>query len=298
MDDRFQRTLSSGRTAAKSKDFGRLRTKASMQEPAGPTRWSMGKWLWDGSGGQALPIRKWPLRSDRRDFVRAGLRGGVLNWPVCPVPGSILRKGTRRVIGQSTARRDRRVGWAMPDHGACLPAVMLAAGGARGWHQRAKVSMMVMCPPQHGHGGRWSGGSSGSGSSTGAATPSSLRASAMAVLVGRTGEQAVMPDAVEAARQDVDQEAADELVGRQRHDLLAFGAVAAIVLVAERDAGLVEADEPPVRDGNAVRVAREIGQHRLRPGEGRLGIDHPALLPDRRRDAAGRPCVSRGAPRC
>ena len=101
------------------------------------------------------------------------------------------------------------------------------------------------------------------------------------VLVGRTGEQAVMPDAVEAARQNVDQEAADELVGRQRHDLLAFSSRAAIVFVAERHAGLVEAEEPPVRDGNPVRVAREIGQHRLRPGEGRLGIDHPALLPDR-----------------
>jgi len=91
----------------------------------------------------------------------------------------------------------------------------------------------------------------------------------------------MMADAVEAARQDVDQEAADELVGRQRHDLLAFSSRAAIVLVAERHAGLVEAEEPPVRNGNAVRVAREIGQHRLRPGEGRLGIDHPALLPDR-----------------
>lgn len=36
------------------------------------------------------------------------------------------------------------------------------------------------------------------------------------VLVRRTGEQTVMPDTMEAARQDVDQEAADELVGRQR----------------------------------------------------------------------------------
>ena len=33
-----------------------------------------------------------------------------------------------------------------------------------------------------------------------------------------------MPDAVEAARQDVDQEAADELVGGQSHDLLPIGA--------------------------------------------------------------------------
>ncbi len=49
-----------------------------------------------------------------------------------------------------------------------------------------------------------------------------------------------MPDAVEAARQDVEQEAADELVGGQRHDLLALAAVAAVILVAEGDAGLVE----------------------------------------------------------
>ena len=90
-----------------------------------------------------------------------------------------------------------------------------------------------------------------------------------------------MPDAVEAARQDVDQEAADELVGRQRHDLLAFSTIAAIILVPECHSGLVEADEAPVRDGNAVGVAREIGQHCLRSGKGWLGIDHPALLPDR-----------------
>ena len=97
-----------------------------------------------------------------------------------------------------------------------------------------------------------------------------------------TGEQAVMPDPVEAARQDVAQEAADELVGGQRRDLLALATVAAIILVPERHAGLVEGDEAPVRDGNAVRVAREIGQHRLRPDKGRLGIDHPALLSDGR----------------
>jgi len=45
-----------------------------------------------------------------------------------------------------------------------------------------------------------------------------------------------VPDAVEAARQDVDQEAADELVGRQCHDLLAFGRVATVILIAERHA--------------------------------------------------------------
>ena len=50
------------------------------------------------------------------------------------------------------------------------------------------------------------------------------------LLVRRTGEQTVMPDAVEAARQNVHQEATDELVCRQRHDLLAFSPVAPVVL--------------------------------------------------------------------
>ena len=68
----------------------------------------------------------------------------------------------------------------------------------------------------------------------------------------------------------MEQEAADELVGGERHDALPVGAVAAIVLVAEGDAGLVESDKPPVRDGDTVGVAREIGEHRLGPAKGGL----------------------------
>ena len=49
-----------------------------------------------------------------------------------------------------------------------------------------------------------------------------------------------MADAVKALRQDVKQEAPDELVGGERHGALALGAVAAVVLVAEGDAGFVE----------------------------------------------------------
>src|SRR4051794_41835035 len=55
-------------------------------------------------------------------------------------------------------------------------------------------------------------------------------------LAGGAGEQAVVTDAVKALGQDVDQEAADELVGRERDDLLPVGPAAAIVLVAEGDA--------------------------------------------------------------
>ena len=53
-----------------------------------------------------------------------------------------------------------------------------------------------------------------------------------------------------------------------------------VVFVAEGDAGLVERNQPPVRDGNPVGIAREIGEHGLGAGERRLGIDHEALLPD------------------
>ena len=96
-----------------------------------------------------------------------------------------------------------------------------------------------------------------------------------------TGEQAVMADAVEATWQDMEQEAPDELVRREGHDALPLGTIAAIVLVAEGDAGLVERDQAPVGDGDPVGIAREIGEHGLGAGERRLGIDHEALLPDR-----------------
>ena len=64
--------------------------------------------------------------------------------------------------------------------------------------------------------------------------------------------------------------------------LLPVGAAAAIVLVSERDPVLVEPKQAAVGDGDPVRVAGQIGEHRLRASERRLGVDHPALLPDRR----------------
>ena len=67
--------------------------------------------------------------------------------------------------------------------------------------------------------------------------------------VGRAasaGKEAVVTDAVEALRKDVEQEAADEFVRAQCHGALAVGAVTAIILVAEGDAVLVERDQPTV----------------------------------------------------
>src|SRR3546814_9907420 len=102
------------------------------------------------------------------------------------------------------------------------------------------------------------------------------------ILAPGAGEQAIVADAVESARQGVEQEAANELVSGQRHDLLAVGAALAIIFISEGDPGLIEAEEAAVRYRNAVGVARQIGEHRPGPGERRLGIDHPALPPDRK----------------
>jgi hypothetical protein len=88
----------------------------------------------------------------------------------------------------------------------------------------------------------------------------------------------------------VHQEAAQELVGAERHGLdphrAGGGIGGAVVLPAEADGAVVQADEPAVGDGDAVSVAGEVGEHRRRAAEGRLGVDHP-LGPTKRRQVRG-----------
>ena len=67
-----------------------------------------------------------------------------------------------------------------------------------------------------------------------------------------------MPDTMEATRQDMEQETADELIDRERHDLLPVAAVAAVVFIAEGDASFVEGDQAAVRDCDPVGIARQI----------------------------------------
>ena len=61
------------------------------------------------------------------------------------------------------------------------------------------------------------------------------------------GEETIMPDAMEAAREHVKQEAADELVDSQRHRLAAGAALNPIVLPGERHAAVVGADQGATR---------------------------------------------------
>jgi hypothetical protein len=98
------------------------------------------------------------------------------------------------------------------------------------------------------------------------------------------GEEPVVTDAAEALGQDVEQEAPDELAGHEGHGAVSLLPVATVVLVSECDAVRVEGDQPAVRDGDAVGVAREIGEHRLRSGEGSLAVDEPPRRPERREE--------------
>ena len=66
-----------------------------------------------------------------------------------------------------------------------------------------------------------------------------------------------MADAVEAFGQDVDEEAADELVSCERHPLVSVTALDPIVLPPEGDALLVEGDQAAVGDGDALAVSGE-----------------------------------------
>jgi hypothetical protein len=101
------------------------------------------------------------------------------------------------------------------------------------------------------------------------------RNAGLAVAVGR---QPVVADAMEARRQHVKQEPTHEFVGVERHGLVARRALVTVVLPAEGDAALVQRDQSAVGDGHPKRVARQVGQHRVVPGERQLGIDDPLAL--------------------
>ena len=89
------------------------------------------------------------------------------------------------------------------------------------------------------------------------------------------GEKSEVADADQALGQNVDQEAAQELICGDRHDLLL--AAVRIVFPAKRDPIILERHQSMVGDGDAVRIASEIVQNMLGAAEGWLGIDDPVL---------------------
>src|SRR5687767_8476704 len=97
---------------------------------------------------------------------------------------------------------------------------------------------------------------------------------------------------MKAARQHVEQEAAHELVGTERHGLAARSARGPVILPAEGDAVLVQGNQALVRDRHPVRVTGEVSEHRSRSCKWAFGIDHPFALSQRREPVGEGRCVS------
>ena len=97
-------------------------------------------------------------------------------------------------------------------------------------------------------------------------------------------QKAVMANPLEAVGQDMQQEAPQKLVGRQRHQLLPV--LVFVILVAEGDLPVFQLLKAVVGDGHTVCVPAEIIQHSFRTAERRLGVDYP-FRPSKRSQVAG-----------
>ena len=84
-----------------------------------------------------------------------------------------------------------------------------------------------------------------------------------------------MAYAHEAGWQQMEQEAAKELIDCQSHEplLVAVRGIAP----SEGDVAIGESNQPAVGNGDAMSIGAEITQHMFRSAEGRLGVDDPVV---------------------
>ena len=205
--------------------------------------------------------------------------GGRFRWRRCAAGEALARRSEedwrpcedvalvlRRAAG---GEGDRRLRGGMRGDGHEVSILIRLGDGDRAGRGPSNVSTMIIRPPQHGQrraGETSSASTVGLGAKAGAHSlprRAAWRARSMLSRANRAGEQAVVADAVEAARQHVQEKAADELGGVERHGLEPVAAFDPVVLPFEGDARLVERDEPGVRDRDAVGVAGEIGENGL-----------------------------------
>ena len=137
--------------------------------------------------------------------------------------------------------------------------------------------MTCMVPPQCGHLGRMVDRAGCSGACAGSSGELSSRLKQSGQQPGSlaVGEEAEVADADEAWWEQVQQEAAQELVDRQAHDALLVAVRG--VAPAEADLAVGESDQPAVGDADAVSVGAEIAQRMFRSTEGTLGVDDPVV---------------------
>ena len=93
------------------------------------------------------------------------------------------------------------------------------------------------------------------------------------------GEDAEVADADEAFGEQVQQEAAQELIDGESHQLLLV--VVGGVAPAEGDLAVGQCDEAMVGDGDAMSVAAEILEHVVGIAKGWFGVDDPVFAEER-----------------
>jgi hypothetical protein len=101
-----------------------------------------------------------------------------------------------------------------------------------------------------------------------------------------SGEKAIEANPDEASREDVQEEAPQEFVGRDGHESLPTAV--GVILPAKGDAVLGDVDEPMIGNRDAVRVAREVVQYVRGSPEGRFGVDDPVLAKEGAEEGAKR----------
>ena len=84
------------------------------------------------------------------------------------------------------------------------------------------------------------------------------------------GDQAIVADTVKPARQYMQQKPPHELLGAQRHRLVARSSLDPVILPAKRHATLIQRHEPPVRDRHPVGITRQVSSTAAGPANGRL----------------------------
>ena len=81
------------------------------------------------------------------------------------------------------------------------------------------------------------------------------------LLLGAVSQEAEVTDTHETIGQDVEQEAADKLLGLQRHDLFAIPVFA--ISIAQSDFAVFDLENTVVGERNPVGVAAEVVENGL-----------------------------------
>jgi hypothetical protein len=89
------------------------------------------------------------------------------------------------------------------------------------------------------------------------------------------GQEAEVADAHKSQRQQVEQEATQELLAREAHDPLAVAV--GRVSPPEGDLAIRERNQSMIGDSNAVGIGAEVAEDVFRTAKRWLAVDHPIL---------------------